>query len=103
MTIDDIEPDEICEMTALLDRAFRAVDCEPECHCCKKPILIGQNFKLAYIKRPDSYVLRDSTDEMLCEKCTPAKLLRAEKKARTSMLAYRQQHGGFTRKHRTGP
>ncbi len=93
--VEDIPPDEIVEMTVTLDRAFRAVGCEPECHCCEKPILIGHKFKLALVVDP---FYKQSTDQMLCYHCTPAKLLEAEKAVR---FAYAQrQAGGFTRPHK---
>ena len=96
--VDDIAPDEMCTMTAQLDRAFRALDCEPECHCCEKPILIGHKFKLAYIKRPEGgWIDPESTDEMLCYHCSPAKLLAMEKVAMDARDARRS--GGFTRPH----
>lgn len=97
--IDDIPPDEMIELTESMKRAFLALDCDPECHCCGKPIEIGQKFKLAYIERPKGgWTDPDSTDEMLCYHCTPEKLLAQEKEQREERE--RRSRGGYTRAHR---
>lgn len=91
--LDAIDADEICTLTETLDRAFRAAGCVPECHCCGRTIRTGRKFKLAYIERTQWPHV--STDEMLCYRCTPAKLLEKE-----NAQLERMTRGGFTRIHR---
>lgn len=85
--IDKIVADERVMMTETLIRAFRAEGCNPGCHCCSEYILKGSYFKLAQVA---------GNDEMLCDDCTPKKLLKKRKKERAEREF---QARGFTRKH----
>ena len=98
MNVEDIPADDLMTMTARFVRGFKALGCDPHCHCCEKKIEVGMKFKLAFIKRPQYNILSgpDSADEMLCYHCTPAKLLALEKAARNASME-RLRRGGFTR------
>ncbi len=102
MTLDDIPADEVVILTEQLDRAFRAVRCVPTCHCCGVPILIGDKFKLAMTETVDAPGLSSrwhggAKDEMLCERCTPEKLLKKRQAVRRRWLA---DGGGYSRLHK---
>jgi len=60
MTIDDVPADTVVELTAELDRLFKAVGCKPACHACKTKLAIGDRFQLL------SY---QGIDEMVCATC----------------------------------
>lgn len=107
MTIDDIKADVKMEMTELLLRAFQAAGCEPSCHCCYSEIKVGDEFKLAIVVSTKVGHQEETLDEMLCNKCTPAKLIKRRKmniKNNDAIRARKIARGesGFSRIHK-GP
>ncbi len=49
MELEEIKADELVEMTASFERAFKSHDCDPMCHCCGTMITVGNKFHLATI------------------------------------------------------
>ncbi len=96
-TIDDIPADKTLTMTPILIRAFRAAGCNPFCHCCREGIAAGQDFKLATIMAKRGHDM-ESTDQMLCEKCTPQMMVESINKSRKHWEA---QGRGYSRPSRT--
>lgn len=102
MNLEEIPADEIVVLSAQLNRAFRSVGCQPGCHCCKKSIDVGDEFKLAMVEQVEAAGLSsrmrgEPRDEMLCTDCTPAKLLRKRRKAKRDWEAAGR---GYSRLHK---
>lgn len=85
MKIEEIPPDEIVEMTPIFHRLFNAVGCNPMCHCCKKMLPIGVNFRLGTVEKMNYHYssgnprqsmrmikdeITNSKEVMLCSTCT---------------------------------
>lgn len=99
MTLDDIPADKTLTMTKLRDRLFQAADCNPTCHYCNNPIVVGEKFRLATWK---------NNDVMLCPDCTIADLDNKRAVGEAARAAYREQHfrqygryPGYFRPHRS--
>src|SRR5882757_6464214 len=96
MTVEEIPADQLVIMNEYWHRAFNAAGCDPGCHCCRKPIPIGDIFKLATIQvipaiatnypetlqqAIDTYdEVSTSREVMLCEACTPIMYTEAVKR-----------------------
>lgn len=109
MTVEEIPADELVLMTEPFHRAFKSCGCDPACHCCENPIVVGKTFKLATVDEaeeistnyPDRFQdVIDNFEEnkvtrevMLCANCTPtlfkkseiADLKRRKKRAETEL------------------
>ncbi len=87
ITINDVKPDTIMELTTNLDRLFKVEGCNPACHACKTYLVVGDEFRLASTP--------DGRDVMLCSDCTMTELIEVEKEEAAALK--RKQRLGFSR------
>lgn len=108
--IDKIVADVETVMTSVLIRAFKALGCNPACHCCGKELKDGNIFKLAMVTTRPYWSYGDmapsptteTSDEMLCAVCTPERLIAVRKKNLKDRVLKSQggNSNGFTRPHK---
>jgi hypothetical protein len=105
MTVEEIPSDEIIEMTELFHRSFSAAGCIPACHCCRKWIPIGEQFKLSTVKmtsvmeRGGGNTFKGAgsivtKEVMLCEDCTSEKYNAMTDKAISEYKGWQDKTGG---------
>lgn len=113
--IDDIPADTSIDLTEDLVRAFKSVGCDPRCHNCGEELVIGEPFKLAYVKVLQYYTgwtlehaedQADEVDEMLCDSCSPEDLYKSrlisfesDRIDAENRMNRRGRYRGYTRKH----
>jgi len=105
MSVEDIPADEIIKMTDLLHRTFSAAGCIPACHCCKKWLPVGEDFKLSTVKLttvmaqgggnnyPGAGNLT-TKEVMLCSECTSEKYAAMTDKKIQEYKDWQKQTGG---------
>lgn len=110
MNIEQIPSDELVLMTEVWHRSFNALGCDPACHCCDRPIPVGDMFKLATVEEGspqhtshpahlqeaiDKYDETSTSREvMLCEVCTPKKYKNSQiRKLKERKEAFKDQPG----------
>lgn len=111
MKIETIKADTVVKMTSAMHRAFKAGGCDPICHCCYKPLAIGEKFKLASANIIPKEKIKASSNSginvnaletetrevMLCDRCIVKKLNKKVQDGKCRYDEYRKKGGGCYR------